>query len=92
MYIETASCNPCDFVAEQFFVPWLIGPGRPHSHLTIIVQQLYTNLYAFVADKAGGPFKKSRHFPLAQTTKRTAQDRMLRLRTERLAEVGVRVD
>jgi hypothetical protein len=72
--IEAARSGPAQRIAEDFFVPWLLDLGRVHSHLSIILQQLYTNINAFVTDISRMALKKARDFAIGETAERAAQD------------------
>jgi len=91
VHVEAANGDSGRF-AKEFFVPGLALSGWSHSHLSVIVQQLNADVHAFIANEPGSAFKQSRDFPLAQTAKRTAQDRLQRLSVKRPAETGLRID
>ena len=48
--VEAARPGAAQRIAEDFFVPRLFDLGRVHSHLSIILQELYAHINAFVAD------------------------------------------
>jgi hypothetical protein len=71
MHVEAANADSGRFTKE-LFVPGLALSGRPHTHLSVIVQQLNADIHAFIANEPGSAFKQSRDLPLTQTTKGTA--------------------
>jgi hypothetical protein len=76
-------------IAPYLLIPGLIELGRPDTHLSVIAQQLNTDLDALVANISGMAFKESRDLSLAQSAKRTPQDRLMRLWNQSAAEVEV---